>query len=130
MIAVNALMALPFVLKSLSLPMLHNAQKYELLCASIGVFWWHRFYWVEWKALRRPILQALCLSFVLSVGDLSAIALFGSHNFSTLPLYLFQLLGSYQMQSAAVIALVLLVLSVGVFIVVEYLFKERRTQHD
>lgn len=129
-IAVNALMALPFVLKSLSLPMLHNAQKYELLCASLGVFCWHRFYWVEWKALRRPILQALCLSFVLSVGDLSAIALFGSHTFSTLPLYLFQLLGSYQMQSAAVVALVLLLLSVGVFMVVEYLFKERRTQYD
>lgn len=123
-VAVNALMALPFVLKSLALPMLHNAQKYELLCASLGIFSWNRFYWIEWKALQRPILQALCLSFVLSVGDLSAIALFGSHSFSTLPLYLFQLLGSYQMQSAAVVACVLLLLSVGIFIVIESIFKE------
>jgi thiamine transport system permease protein len=129
-IAVNALMALPFVLKSLSQPMLHNAQKYELLCVSLGVFSWNRFYWIEWKALRRPILQAICLSFVLSVGDLSAIALFGSQTFSTLPLYLFQLLGSYQMQAAAVVALVLLVLSVGVFMIVESIFKDRRVSYD
>ena len=127
-VAVNALMALPFALKSLALPMLHNAQKYELLCASLGLLSWNRFYWVEWKALQRPILQAICLSFVLSVGDLSAIALFGSHSFSTLPLYLFQLLGSYQMQSAAVVALVLLILSVGIFIVIESVFKEKERQ--
>lgn len=134
-IAVNALMALPFVLKSLALPMLHNAQKYELLCASLGISSWNRFYWIEWKALKRPILQSLCLSFVLSIGDLSAIALFGSHSFNTLPLYLFQLLGSYQMQAAAVVALILLLLSVGIFIVIELFLKdkkepEKRVDHD
>jgi thiamine transport system permease protein len=134
-IAVNGLMALPFVLKSLSIPMLQNAQKYELLCASLGIKSFNRFYWIEWKALKGPILQSLCLSFVLSIGDLSAIALFGSHSFSTLPLYLFQLLGSYQMQSAAVVALVLLLLSVGIFIIIEQIFKqktllEKRADHD
>jgi len=129
-IAVNALMALPFVLKSLALPMLHNAQKNEQLCASLGIFSWNRFYWIEWKALKRPILQSLCLSFVLSIGDLSAIALFGSHDFNTLPLYLFQLLGSYQMQAAAVVALILLLLSVGIFIFVEKIFHEKRARHD
>jgi len=125
-IAVNALMALPFVLKSLAFPMLHHAQKYELLCSSLGISSWHRFYWIEWKALKRPILQSFCLSFVLSIGDLSAIALFGSHDFNTLPLYLFQLLGSYQMQAAAVVALFLLLLSVGVFIIIEQCFKEKQ----
>lgn len=134
-IAVNALMALPFTLKSLAVPMLQNAQKYELLCRSLGIFSLYRIYWVEWKSLKRPILQAMSLSFVLSIGDLSAIALFGSHSFSTLPLYLFQLLGSYQLDSAAVVSLVLLILSVGTFIVIESLFKEatpqtKRAKHD
>jgi thiamine transport system permease protein len=134
-IAVNALMALPFTLKSLSVPMLQNAQKYELLCSSLGILSVHRFYWVEWKSLKRPILQAMSLSFVLSIGDLSAIALFGSHSFSTLPLYLFQLLGSYQLDSAAVVSLVLLILSVGTFMLIESLFQEaecqtKRAKHD
>jgi len=129
-VAVNAMMALPFVLKSLAQPMLNNAQKYEKLCASLGVFSLNRFYWIEWKALRVTILHALCLSFVLSIGDLSAIALFGSQSFTTLPLYLFQLLGSYQMQAAAVVALVLLILSVLVFVFIEKLFQEKRVIHD
>lgn len=120
-IAVNALMALPYVLKTLSQPMLHMAQQYDQLCASLGIFSWNRFKFIEWRAIRQPIVHAFAISFVLSVGDLSAIALFGSQDFTTLPLYLLQLLGSYQMQSAAVIALFLLILSVGTFALIEKL---------
>jgi len=134
-IIVNALMALPFVLKSLSVPMLENAKRYEKLCISLGISFINRFYFIEWKALKRPILQAFCLSFVLSIGDLSAIALFGSQHFSTLPLYLYSLLSSYQTQAAAVVALVLLIISVGIFMLIEAVFKEKvwpqkRGQHD
>lgn len=60
---------------------------------------------------------------MFAVGDLSAIALFGSQEFRTLPLYLFQLLGSYQMDAAAVVSVTLLLLSVGCFALIETLFK-------
>ncbi|CSC13821.1 thiamine transporter membrane protein [Vibrio cholerae] len=59
------------------------------------------------------------------MGDLSAIALFGSQDFRTLPLYLYQLLGSYQMDTAAVVALAMLIMSVGWFYVIERLFAQR-----
>ena len=120
-IAVNALMALPYVIKTLAQPMLHIAQQYDQLCASLGMFGLSRFYLVEWRAIKQPITHAFSISFVLSMGDLSAIALFGSQEFSTLPLYLFQLLGSYQMQSAAVVSLFLLIFSVGIFAAIEKL---------
>lgn len=118
-IAVNALMALPYVIKTLAQPMLHIAQQYDKLSASLGLFGWSRFTLIEWRAIKQPIVHAFSIGFVLSVGDLSAIALFGSQDFTTLPLYLLQLLGSYQMQSAAVIALFLLLLSVGAFAFIE-----------
>ncbi|MFT6987869.1 MAG: thiamine transport system permease protein [Psychromonas sp.] len=118
-IAVNSLMALPYVIKTLTQPMLYTAQQYDKLCASLGMFGFSRFYLVEWRSIRQPIVHAFSISFVLSMGDLSAIALFGSQDFRTLPLYLFQLLGSYQMESAAVVSLFLLILSVGVFVVIE-----------
>ncbi|WP_428457400.1 thiamine/thiamine pyrophosphate ABC transporter permease ThiP [Photobacterium makurazakiensis] len=118
-VAVNALMALPYVLKTLSQPMLHVAQQYEPLCQSLGMSGFARLKLVEWRALKAPIAQALAIGFVLSLGDLSAIALFGSNDFQTLPLYLFQLLGSYQMDAAAVAALILLTLSLGLFSLVE-----------
>jgi thiamine transport system permease protein len=118
-IAINALMALPYVIKALAQPMLHVAQQYDQLCASLGMFGLSRYYLVEWRAIKLPIIHAFSISFVLSMGDLSAIALFGSQDFTTLPLYLFQLLGSYQMQAAAVVSLFLLIISVGIFIVIE-----------
>jgi len=122
-IMVNALMALPFVIKGLAQPMLQCAQKYDQLCASLGIFGWSRLTLVEWKLLKQPIGHVLAISFVLSIGDLSAVALFGSQDFKTLPLYLFQLLGSYQMDAAAVVALFLLIISVGIFSVTEKLLQ-------
>ncbi|PSU05838.1 thiamine/thiamine pyrophosphate ABC transporter permease ThiP [Photobacterium gaetbulicola] len=120
-IAVNALMALPYVLKTLSQPMLHVAQQYDPLCQSLGMAGLSRLKLVEWRALKKPFAQSLAIGFVLSLGDLGAIALFGSQDFQTLPLYLFQLLGSYQMDAAAVAALILLTLSLGLFSLVEKL---------
>lgn len=122
-IGVNSLMALPYVIKTLSQPMLHIAQQYQLLCPSLGMSGFSRFRLVEWRALRKPIANAFALSFMLSVGDLSAIALFGSQEFRTLPLYLFQLLGSYQMEAAAVVALSLLLLCVACFSIIERAFQ-------
>ena len=121
-VAVNGLMALPYVIKTLAQPLLHIAQQYNQLCASLGMFGLTRLRLVEWRALRKPFAHAFAISFVLSMGDLGAIALFGSQEFRTLPLYLYQLLGSYQMEAAAVVSLGLLSLSVMVFMVVEKAF--------
>ncbi|WP_394249393.1 thiamine/thiamine pyrophosphate ABC transporter permease ThiP [Vibrio profundi] len=121
-VAVNSLMALPYVIKTLAQPLLHLAQQYQYLCPSLGMTGWNRFKLVEWRALRKPMAQAFSISFMLSIGDLSAIALFGSQDFRTLPLYLFQLLGSYQMEAAAVVSVTLLLLSVGAFSVTERIF--------
>ncbi|MGF1752499.1 thiamine/thiamine pyrophosphate ABC transporter permease ThiP [Vibrio makurazakiensis] len=121
-VAVNSLMALPYVIKTLAQPLLHLAQQYQYLCPSLGMTGFSRFRLVEWRALRKPIAQAFSISFMLSIGDLSAIALFGSQDFRTLPLYLFQLLGSYQMEAAAVISVCLLLLSVGSFSIIERVF--------
>lgn len=126
-VAVNALMGLPYVLKTLSQPMLHIEQRYQYLCASLGLTGWQRLKLVEWRALRKPMAHAFAISFMFAIGDLSAIALFGSQQFSTLPLYLFQLLGSYQMQAAAVVSLTLLLLSVLCFTLIETIFKTKET---
>ncbi|WP_394127973.1 thiamine/thiamine pyrophosphate ABC transporter permease ThiP [Vibrio hepatarius] len=129
-VAVNALMGLPYVIKTLSQPMLHVEQQYQYVCASLGMRGWQRFKVVEWKALRKPLAHAFAISFMFAIGDLSAVALFGSQEFRTLPLYLFQLLGSYQMEAAAVVSVTLLLLSVGCFTLIETLFKvNKKVKH-
>ncbi len=122
-VAVNALMGLPYVIKTLAQPMLQVEQQYQYLCASLGIKGWQRLQVVEWRALKKPMAHAFAISFMFAIGDLSAIALFGSQEFRTLPLYLFQLLGSYQMEAAAVVSVTLLLLSVGCFTLIETLFK-------
>jgi thiamine transport system permease protein len=121
-VAVNALMGLPYVIKTLSQPMLQMEQQYQFLCASLGIKGWRRIKVVELRALKKPMAHAFSISFMVAIGDLSAIALFGSQEFRTLPLYLFQLLGSYQMEAAAVVSVTLLLLNVGCFVLAETVF--------
>ncbi len=126
-IAVNSLMALPYVIKTLAQPMFQLVQQYQYLTASLGVTGWNHLKLMEWRALRKPIAHALAISFMLSMGDLSAIALFGGQEFRTLPLYLFQMLGSYQMEAAAAVSLSLLLVSVLSFVIIEKLLKSEVT---
>lgn len=127
---VNALMALPYALRTLQLPMEQVARQHDRLCASLGITGLARLRRVEWPLLRKPIALALALAMMLSVGDLSAIALFGSQHLQTLPWLLYQQLGSYQMTQAAATALVLLVLSLGLFMLTERILggKHARTR--
>lgn len=124
---INLLMALPYVIKTLTQPMFHCALQYNQLCTSLGISGIFRLKLIEWRILRKPISHAFAISFLLSMGDLSAIALFGSQDFRTLPLYLYQLLGSYQMQAAAVVALFLLLISFFIFVFIEKIFKVKES---
>ncbi|WP_105902292.1 thiamine/thiamine pyrophosphate ABC transporter permease ThiP [Vibrio gangliei] len=122
-VVINSLMGLPYIIKTLSQPMLQTAQQYHSLCQSLGMAGWNRFRLVEWRALNKTIAHAFSICFMFSMGDLSAIALFGSQSLTTLPLYLFQLLGSYQIQAAAMVALCLLLFSLLCFVLIERVFK-------
>ncbi len=124
-LTVNTFMALPFVIKTLSEPAYQLSQNYQNLCNSLGIKGLHRLRLIEWRALKAPISKAIAVSFVLSLGDLGAIALVGSQDYQTLPLYLFRLMGSYQMEGAAAVSLVLLLLSLSSYIFIEAAIKGR-----
>ena len=49
----------------------------------------------------------------LSIGDLGVIALFGSEDFTTLPFLLYQRFGTYRIDDAAGLALILTVYCFG-----------------
>ncbi|EEW78998.1 thiamine/thiamine pyrophosphate ABC transporter permease [Haemophilus influenzae] len=106
----NALSAMPFVLRILSAPFHNNMRYYENLCNSLGIVGWQRFYLIEWKTLRAPLRYAFALGLALSLGDFTAIALFGNQEFTSLPHLLYQQLGNYRNQDAAVTAGILLLL--------------------
>ena len=96
-----------------------NHARYHRLCESLGLRGWHRFRYLEWPLLRRPIGLALGLVTVLAMGDLGVIALFGSTQTATLSLLIYQQLGAYLIDQATVSALLLLVLCLAVFALLE-----------
>jgi len=118
-ILVNALMALPFVVRFLGGPMMEEAQRHDRLCQSLGITGWQRLRLIEWPGLRRPVALALAVAATLSLGDLGVIALFGSQDFATLPLLLYQAMGGFRMGEAAVIAALLSLLCLVLFLVIE-----------
>lgn len=120
-ILTNALIAIPYALKVLENPMNDIASRYGLLCQSLNLQGINRLRWIELRALKKPISQALAFACVISIGDFGIVALFGNETFRTLPFYLYQQIGAYHTQDGAVTAMILLLLCFSLFSLIERL---------
>ena len=114
-VAVNAVMALPFALRSLTPPARDLEAGYGRLAQSLGLTGLARLRLLTLPRLRRPLGFAAGLTAALSMGDLGVIALFADSDRATLPLELYRLMGAYRMEDAAGAAVLLLALSLAAF---------------
>ena len=112
---VNALMALPFALRSLVPGIRDSLRDYGRLSQTLGLSGWPAWRWLILPRLLPQLGFAAGLAAALSVGDLGVIALFADPDRATLPLQMYRLMGSYRMDAAAGAALILLVLALGIF---------------
>ena len=115
----NALTAMPFIVRILNEPMERNMSYFDDLCRALNIRGWTRFRLIEWPQLKTPMRYSFALAAALSLGDFTAIALFGSPDFTSLPHLLYQQLGQYQTRQAAVTALILLLLCGSLFGIIE-----------
>ena len=106
-LAMNALMALPFSYNVLAPAVAQAAAQNGRLCASLGLQGFTRFRLIDLPLLRRPIGLALVMGAIVSLGDLTAITFFGAQDFVTLPALIYRQMGSYRMASASGTALIL-----------------------
>jgi thiamine transport system permease protein len=125
-IAMNALLMLPFAVGVLRPAVSRNHAQYDRLCAGLGIEGWNRFRVVDWPMLRKAIGLALGLTTAAAMGDLAAIALFGNQNLTNLTLLLYNQISAYRMDSASGTALVLLALCLVSFAVIERAVGGRR----
>jgi thiamine transport system permease protein len=121
-ILANALLALPFAVATLGPPLEAVSRTKGKLIRSLGLSGWRQFALVEWPLLGREIGVVLALAFCFSLGDLGVISLFGTQDFSTLPLMLVRALGAYRTNDAAIIAALMLVITVAAFTALPPLF--------
>ncbi len=104
---INALMALPFAVRVLEPAYREHRARTGRLAESLGLSVSQRLRRVDWPVLKRPFLTALAFAMALSLGDLGAVALFGSENISTLPALIYARMGSYRSTDADGLALLL-----------------------
>ncbi|MCG7504084.1 thiamine/thiamine pyrophosphate ABC transporter permease [Mesorhizobium retamae] len=124
-VAVNAVMAMPFALRAVRPAYDAASERHERLCAQLGIVGWNRLRLVEWPVLRRPLATAFAFAMALSLGDLGVIALFGSDSLQTLPYLLLARMGSYRTADAAGLALFLGILCLALIVLADRLGKER-----
>ncbi len=120
-VLVNAVLTLPFLIRLLLPPARRVTADYARLAGSLGLTGGAALRVLYLPRLRRPLAFGAGLAAALSMGDLGVIALFASERTQTLPLLASRLMGAYQMQAAAAVALVLVALSFALFALLDAL---------
>ena len=125
-VAVNAVMAMPFAIRAVRPAYDAASERHERLCLLLGISGWTRFRLVDWPSLRRPLATAFAFAMALSLGDLGVIALFGSDSVQTLPYLLLARMGSYRTADAAGLALLLGLVCLALVLVADRLGRGER----
>jgi len=112
---VNMLLSLPFAYRILAPAARTVHADYGKLADLLGLKGAARLRWLILPRLRRPLGFAAGVCAALSMGDLGVIALFAGQGNATLPLMVQRLMGSYRMDQAAAVALLLVALSFALF---------------
>ncbi len=112
---VNAALALPLMLRILRPALGRVRHTYGQLAEGLGLAGWARFRLLTLPQIRSELGFATGLAAALSMGDLGVITLFAPPDVQTLPLLMYRLMGSYRMDAAAGVALVLVASSFGLF---------------
>ena len=120
-VLINALMALPFVMRAIEPAHLDVMERNGRLAISLGVTGFNRLRQIDIPAMLPHIATGFVFAMALSLGDLGAIALFGSDRIVTLPWLLYQKLGSYRTSDAAGLALLLGTMTMGLMMMADRL---------
>lgn len=112
---VNALVALPFILRALVPAALQAEATQGRLADALGMRGLARLRHAILPRLARPLGFGAGLAAAFSMGDLGVIALFSMPGQGTLPLEMYRLMGAYRTDDAQGAALLLMALTLGLF---------------
>jgi thiamine transport system permease protein len=124
-ILLNAISSLPFVVSIILPDSLGFSLKEIYLCNNLGIKSFDFIKVIYLPRLAKSISQALALSICISFGDLSIIALFNTHDLITLPYLLYSKISNYKLEEAAVISLIMVLLSFILFWLIEKIIAKR-----
>ena len=106
-IIINSLFSLPFTYNYLSPSYFRVSREHNDISGSLNIYGWKKTLLVDWPRLKVPIINAFCISSVLSASDLVIISFFGTNDLSTLTQTIYRLMGSYRMEEAYALTMIL-----------------------
>ncbi len=106
-IIINSLFSLPFTYNYLSPSYFRVSREHNDISASLNIYGWKKTFLLDWPRLKVPIINAFCISSVLSASDLVIISFFGTNDLSTLTQTIYRLMGSYRMDEAYALTMIL-----------------------
>jgi len=124
-ILVHATLAFPFVVRAFR-PVLDTLDRRLFEAArSLGAPPLRAFVDVELPLLLKGVLVAFAFAFGLSISEMSATMMLARSDVVTMPVSVYRLLAARDFQGASAMAVLLMVVSGGVFIILELLARER-----
>ena len=110
LVLVNGMLALPIVLRFFADAFFALARDSAHLWDDLTLSPWRRWRRIDLPAVAKSLKAGMACAFCISLGDLSAVALFGRDELRTLPYLAYLLMGRYRWQEASVcVALLVLV---------------------
>ena len=106
-IIINSLFSLPFTYNYLSPSYFRVSREHNDISGSLNIYGWKKTLLLDWPRLKVPIINAFCISSVLSASDLVIISFFGTNDLSTLTQTIYRLMGSYRMDEAYALTMIL-----------------------
>lgn len=117
----HLVIVIPFALRSV-LPACRNIPENYLAAAhTLGAGPLRTFLTIEVPLLKNTLLTGMMFSFALSLGELNATMTLGDSSITTIPLVMYQLIGSYNFQGACALGTVLILVSLIVFLCDEWM---------
>jgi thiamine transport system permease protein len=108
---INGLAAVPFAYRYIAPRLMTVEERYGRLASSLGMTGLAKLRIMDWPVLKRPLGAGFALAMALSFGDFGVIALFGGAELRTLPYLLYERLGSYRLDEAAAIGLLIVLVA-------------------
>ena len=88
---------------------MYKRQENDDISNSLNLYGFSRFLTIDFPGLKKSLITAFCVSSILSASDLVVISFFGTNNLSTLTQTIYRLMGSYRINEAYSVSLILLI---------------------
>ena len=115
-IILNSFFVLPFAYNYLAPSFFRVIKENDDISNSLNLYGFSRFLTIDFPGLKKSLITAFCVSSILSASDLVVISFFGTNNLSTLTQTIYRLMGSYRINEAYSVSLILLIFCIIYFI--------------